>query len=200
VQVKALVEAPDDVTAFDGPVGVGAHQEPGVVVLDVEDLDRAPVGELPVRRIGLPPLVGLVRLEPRERALRSLLGLRRDEPPVPEDPPDRGRCRGPAVSTLEVEGDRVSPGVESLFAELLSDQDDLVLDLPTRALRNAFGPSRPGLKPGLALGVEPTDELVHPPPGDSVPPGDLGPRPPLEPDPSHDQPSQRHAPPPPIEV
>ena len=36
----------------------GGHQDPAVVIDDVEDLDRRFVGQRPVRGIGLPQLVG----------------------------------------------------------------------------------------------------------------------------------------------
>src|SRR6266536_4300702 len=52
-----------------------AHQQPGVVIDHVEDLDVGLIGELSVGEVGLPSLVGHHRLEPHERALRALLRL-----------------------------------------------------------------------------------------------------------------------------
>lgn len=52
------VEEFDDVAGADGAKGVGAHEQAGVVVEEVEDFDGAGVGELPGSGVDLPGLVG----------------------------------------------------------------------------------------------------------------------------------------------
>jgi hypothetical protein len=74
------VEAGDHVGGLGGGVGVGDHQQPGVVVDDVEDLDVSPIAQLPVGDVGLPAFVGLVGFEAHIRALGPLLRLGSDKP------------------------------------------------------------------------------------------------------------------------
>jgi hypothetical protein len=74
---------------LDPNIGVGAEEEPGVVVDQVEDLGWVPVGELPGGDLSLPPLVRQIGFEADARADRTLLGLRDDESVALEDPPDR---------------------------------------------------------------------------------------------------------------
>ena len=101
----------DDVRGLDGDEGVSHHQQPGVVVEAVEDLDAAAVGELPVGAVGLPELVGELGLEADPGRARALVRLRRDQPLAREDAPD-GCHRGCAAEfQTEVMGDRVRAGV-----------------------------------------------------------------------------------------
>ena len=60
---EAVVEAGDHVGCPGGRVDVGGHQQPGVVVDDVEDLRLGSIPKLPVSDVGLPPLVGLISLK-----------------------------------------------------------------------------------------------------------------------------------------
>ncbi len=72
---SGFVHARHDVGGLEHRPGHGCHQEPGVIVDRVEDLDLDARGELPVGDVSLPALVGHGRLEPHERALRSFLRL-----------------------------------------------------------------------------------------------------------------------------
>ncbi len=75
-----FVEARDDVGSLEDRQSLRSDEQTGVVVDHVEDLDLGPGGEAPVGDVGLPPLVGLVGLEPHERAARTFLRLGDDEP------------------------------------------------------------------------------------------------------------------------
>jgi hypothetical protein len=160
-----------DVGRLEHPQGLGGEEKPGVVVEHVQDLDLGGVCELPVGDVRLPPLVGLIGLETDERALRPLLGLRGDEAPTRQDPPDRPGSGGAAVASGEVSGDGVSPGVQTLVGELVAERDDLVLDPLGGAPRTSSRPARPRVEPSLALGIKSTAELVDPSPR----PGSRGP-------------------------
>lgn len=72
------VEAVDDVAGADGAECPGGEEEAGVVVQEVENFDRAAVGELPGCGVDLPGLVGELGHEADEGATRALLGLGRD--------------------------------------------------------------------------------------------------------------------------
>ena len=61
-------------------------------------LTRPGVGDHPVHRVDLPPLVRGWRLEPSPRRLRSLLRLRQHEPATHQDPMHRRHRRHPAVN------------------------------------------------------------------------------------------------------
>jgi hypothetical protein len=84
----ALWKASTTSGALEAVEGERAGAKPGVVVEEVEDLDRSPVGELPGRGVELPSLVGQPGFKPDEGATRSLVRLRRDQPVALEDPPD----------------------------------------------------------------------------------------------------------------
>lgn len=68
-----FVKARHDVGGLEHPQGISAHQEPGVIIDHVQDLDIGAAGQAPVGDVGLPALVRHLRLEPDERALGSLL-------------------------------------------------------------------------------------------------------------------------------
>jgi hypothetical protein len=125
------VEARQDVGGLEHASGIRAHQEPGVVVEGVQDLDLGAVAEPPVGDVGLPALVGHLGAEPDPRAAGSLLRLGGDEPPAVEDPPDRGPGGQPLteMTTPEVDLDRRGPGVDPEVGQLLAQTDDLVLEL-----------------------------------------------------------------------
>ena len=64
---------------------------------------------------------GEVRTEAPERTLGSFLGLRSDEAPVLEHPPDGGaRWDDLGVAPLEVIADGLGPGVDAEVQEILS--------------------------------------------------------------------------------
>ena len=61
-----------------------------MVIFEVEDLDRAAVGELPGGSVALPSLVWQLGLEADEGGAGTLMRLRSDQALALEDPPDGG--------------------------------------------------------------------------------------------------------------
>jgi hypothetical protein len=64
---RRLMEDRDGVGGLHRAEGRRGDEQPRVVVDHVQDLDRRSVDERPVRRVGLPELVGQRRLEADER-------------------------------------------------------------------------------------------------------------------------------------
>ena len=190
------VEARHDVGRLEHHACLRGHEKPRVVVDPVQDLDVGPVGEDPVGSVGLPALVGHRGFEPDERAPRSLLGLRGDEAPAGQDPPDRRGSRRASVTPLEVDRNRVGPGIVTLLRQALAELDDLVLEGLGDPVPAPPGTPRPRLEPRLALGLEPPDELMDPAPREPVVSRHRRLRPPLDQDRRDHQPCQRHPPPP----
>jgi hypothetical protein len=92
----------------------------------------------------------------------------------------------------QMERDRVGASVQPLVSEGLTQLHDLLLELLGGAPGAGMGPPRPRLQARLTLGVEPLDQLLHPPPRHPVVAGDLAVGTPLHPDRRHHQPRQRH--------
>ncbi len=103
------VEGLHDVERAHHPADLRSHEQPGVIIDHVQDLDTLTPGKLPVRDVCLPKLVRQVGLEADERALGPFLGLGNDEASSRQDPPDRGRRRSGPVQLVQVIGDRVRP-------------------------------------------------------------------------------------------
>ena len=101
-----------------------------MIIDHVQDLDLGAAGEPPVGDISLPALVRHLGTEPDEGAPGSLLGLRGDEPPARQDPPDRRDRRDHilAVTPAQVDRDRVGSGIHAEIGELLAELHDLILD------------------------------------------------------------------------
>ena len=170
----------DHVRGFDGDVGVGDHEQPGVVVEAVEDLDAAAVGELPVGAVGLPELVGQLGLEADERGSRPLVRLRSDQPVAGEDAPDRRHRRRAADLEAEMVGDRVWAAVVAGVSKLPSQANDRGLNLGRGCVGAGAWSSRAWLQGGIAALAEPRDQLVEPISRDPVRLGDLRGASPLE--------------------
>lgn len=100
-----------------------------MVVDDAEDLGLGAVGELPVRGLQLPPVVGLAGLEPDIGAAWPLARLRGDKPAAGQDPPDRRGGWRAAVPLGQVEGDRRCPGSQAPDGQGLAQLDDPFLQL-----------------------------------------------------------------------
>ena len=100
-----------------------------MVVEEADDLDLAAIREVPLGRVGLPHLIGLVRLEAYVAGLRALLRLRGDEALPHQDAVDRGRRRGVAELAPEVDLHGGRPSVGAVLQELLAEQHDPVLDV-----------------------------------------------------------------------
>ena len=170
------------------------HQEPGVIVDHVQDLDLGPVGEAPMGDVGLPPLVRHRSLEPDEGAPGSFLGLRVTNPRR-EGSARSSRPKAVAArDAAQVDSDRVGTGIDAEVGQLLAELDDLVLELLGRPC-GLLGDGEIAAPGPLPFGIEPPTELVDPPPGHPVVPGHLGLRPSLDPDRRDHEPRQRHRPP-----
>jgi hypothetical protein len=123
------MEELDHVAGAEGWVGGRAQEQAGAVVEEVEDLDRAAVGELPGSRVDLPGLIRQLGLEADERTLRPLVRLRGDQALALENPPDRGH-RGQGLNALgEVVLEGLRTGVVAGCGQLLAELKDRRLDL-----------------------------------------------------------------------
>jgi hypothetical protein len=173
------VEQGDHVGGLDRAEAGRADQQARVVVDQVQDLDGQARGQRPVRRIGLPELVGQRRLEADHRRARTLARLRHHEPALAEQPDDRaGRGhRAGAPSEVPLDGQRA--GVEPLRQESGAQRDDLIGDRSGHRRRRAVRPARARDEPGLALSPVPRQQLVQPAPVHAVDPRELGDRPTL---------------------
>jgi hypothetical protein len=60
----------------------------------------------------------------------------------------------------------VGSGIQTLARELLAQGNDLVFELPSRAVRAPPWPANPRLEAGFPFGIEPAYELSGPPAGD----------------------------------
>src|SRR5262245_48401969 len=130
-----VTETVDNVSGFEHGTGGGTNYQAGVVVDDVEDLDIGAVRQGPVGSVELPALVGLVRFEADIGALGAFVRLGSDEPPLDQDPPDRGDRRAVTVTPFEVKRDGRRAGVMAGLVEVFADGNDLVLDLPVGPVR-----------------------------------------------------------------
>src|SRR5512147_885389 len=109
--------------------------------------------------------------------------------------------RGPAVNTapLSVSSEAGRPwapaaswNAATTSAALLTEVDDLLLQGFGDPLRARPWPTGARLETRLALCFEAADQLVHPPPGQSVVAGDRGLRASFERDRGDHEPCQRH--------
>src|SRR5205823_4023729 len=180
------VEDVNHIAGLNGEEGGGGEVEAGVVVQEVEDLDRGVVLQLPGGGIGLPRLVGRLGLEADERAARSLVRLRRDEAVALQDPPDggyRGRLRE-AFGQVMVDGLRTA--VVARRDQLGAEPQDL-----------GVGASGPWLQGPVAAFLEALEESVDAALGGAMVPGELSGAAVLEDDGVDDEATERgHAPPP----
>src|SRR5437660_1498402 len=114
------MEDPDHVVGLEGRKASRGKSDSGFVVDEVQDLDRAAVGELPGSRIQLPGLIGELGLKTDERGPRALVRLRSNQAVAFEDPP-HGRDRGHAFDLAdEVMGYGFRPGIVTRRDEVVS--------------------------------------------------------------------------------
>ncbi len=104
-----------------------------MVVDQVEDLDLAGVGEVPLGGVGLPELIGEFGFKADEGGLGPFVRLRCDQALALEDAPDGDSRRGLVEAAGEVMEDGLRPSVEAgrnqLLAELEDGVDDGLVDL-----------------------------------------------------------------------
>jgi hypothetical protein len=172
---RGLIERAHDVGRPDLGKHLGHHAQARVVVDHAHDLDLAPAGD-----VALPQLVGELRAEAHVGAARSLVRLRGDKTLSLEHAPDR-RGRGDLlVFARQVGVDRLRAGVKAVFAQLLSQREDLRHESLGGLARRAPWPPRAGHKARLAFGAIARDQLVDPAAIHPVAGRQLGDRPPLE--------------------
>ena len=135
-----------------------------MVVEEVQDVDLAAVGELPVRHVGLPAFVGKRRLESHPGASGALVRLRGDETPSASGSARwsrrDGTCSCPAVARWKwiVAAPASKP-------ERVSSHRDAARSRPRRprgAVRDAAGSARARSDRLVAAFAEATDDLAHP--------------------------------------
>lgn len=151
IEGSGFPEAAVHIIGFEHDQGDTGHAEPAVVIKGVEDLHPGTVGELPVGGVGAPHLVGLLRREAQVAALRTLVGLRGDEPAGRQDPPHGADRRCVAVALFQVKRDRRRTPLVPVPVKFLTDRHDQGNDLGRRRVRIRPGPSRAGLERGLAF-------------------------------------------------
>src|ERR1700719_3011837 len=87
-RIRSCLEDVGDVVTLDRAKAGGGEGDSGAVVEEVQDLDRAVVGQGPGRGVGLPGFVGQLGGKADEGRLGPFLGLRCDEAVTFEYPPD----------------------------------------------------------------------------------------------------------------
>src|SRR6266566_2944100 len=122
------MEGVDDVGRLDSGEGGGVDEEPRAVVLEVEQLDRSPVRQLPGRGVDLPGLVGQPGLEADEGGTRALVRLRSYESVALEDPPDCAHRGHWLDQPDQVMGEGLRSGVEAGFAQFATQSQDFGFD------------------------------------------------------------------------
>jgi hypothetical protein len=96
-----------------------------VVVEQVQDLDRAAIGQVPGGGVCLPELVGQLSLEADEGGARPLMGLRDDQTLAFENAPDGGDRRRVVELGLEPLADALRTVVVACLTQLSAESDDL---------------------------------------------------------------------------
>ena len=170
---SGFVEARHHVGSLEHAKGIGAHQEPGVVIDRVQDLDVGARGELPVSNVFLPAFVRHLGREPDRGGLRSFLRLGGDEATTRQDPPDRGHRRWCDPATIQVVGDRVGACIQPLVVQFLAKRDDRVFGRIGDPSWVRPGPPGPGQKTGVPFAPVSLDQLVDPLAGKPIVAGHL---------------------------
>jgi len=91
--------------------GNRGETKPRVVVDQVENLDVAAVGQLPVSGVGLPHLIGQFGLKANPGGFRPFLRLGHNQPMGFEDAPDGSLRASDAKAELQVQDDGLGTGV-----------------------------------------------------------------------------------------
>jgi hypothetical protein len=99
-----------------------------VVIEPVQDLHICPVLKLPVDEVRLPHLVRRSHLKPRVGRSRTLARLRRDQPGLVQDSPDRGGRRSPQPFPFQMPRDRHRPRVEPVGGQPRAQRDHPLAD------------------------------------------------------------------------
>ena len=125
-----LVQGADHVRGPGGGKRPGGDAHPGVVIDDVEHLEHRPASPRDVGDVGLPALVGELGREPPVGAFGALVRLGGDEAPGPQHPPDGGHRWDSGVPAGQMDPDRLGPGVQARFQQLLAHGGDFLLPPP----------------------------------------------------------------------
>jgi hypothetical protein len=140
IGVAGLQERVDDDGAGDRGVRAAGQQVAGEVTEPVDDLRAGAAAERPVGEVGLPALIGHVRLEPEAGGAGPLAWLGSDQAGGVQDPADgRGR-RDVQPGLFQAPGDRDRAGVPAGRGQLQTGLEDEVAD---------FVPGRARIAPGL---------------------------------------------------
>ena len=111
----------------DGHRHTGQHGA-GVVVDEVDDLDRVVVYEMPVRHIALPTLIRQIRLEAHPTRTGALLGLRGVQTTAHQHPVDGGERRHRGTGLGHVPQGGLGPRVEAVVVQSFAPGHDFVLE------------------------------------------------------------------------
>src|SRR5665213_894087 len=86
MSLNGLIEDVEHILGLCDHDDGACHHRPGVIIDEVDDLDVPVALELPVRHIGLPTLIGQIRLKTDEGVTWSLLRLGCDKTTTGEYP------------------------------------------------------------------------------------------------------------------
>jgi hypothetical protein len=164
----------------------------GVVVEPGEDLGIGPASERVVGEVGLPALVRQLGGEPDAGRLRAFRGIWGDQAVASQVAADGRRGDLRLVMLLQVPGDGLRPGVQSLPGQFLAQPGDQFDGSRADRRRGGLRPPGPRLERRLALGLLAVNQGVDPGPGDPVSPGRLRDRALFDNDGSNDKPGLRH--------
>ncbi len=128
-RIRSGMEDLDHVQSLEGGEGAGGQSDSGLVIEEVQDLDRAAIGQLPGCGVELPGFVGQLGLEADEGSSGSFVRLGCDEALALEDAPDAGDRWQLGNLFRQVVVDGLQTGVIAGSRQLASEFDDQVLDL-----------------------------------------------------------------------
>jgi hypothetical protein len=161
-------EGVDHGGAGDAAVGGDRQGVAGVVIEPGQDLDVGAGGQAVVGEVGLPHLIGLLRLKADVGRPGPLAGGRGDQALAAQGAVDRRPRHPKLVVVFEVPADRVRAGVQSLTAEPLAELDDQLDRGIGDGGRGRLGSSGARLERGVALSPVAGHELIHPRAGHPV--------------------------------
>jgi hypothetical protein len=129
-----------------------------VIVEDVHDPHRLPIGEGPRRGVDLPGVVGTWPLESSPRRVGALARLRCHHPTTHQYPMNSGNRWSDLTAARKVVGNRLGIAVNGKF---LAQPNDCALGLGRDPLRRRVWTPRPLHQPGGTFGFEPAPVLIQ---------------------------------------